>query len=88
MDVRTNRATLLSASGGSEGPNVFVNVNATSREIYVVATKRATVKKANGYTRSHAGKPKGKGATPRGTYDQGADRPVFHNLCRYDCVTE
>lgn len=48
MEVRTNKGTLCNESGGLEGPKTVVKVNPTSREMYVVATKKARVKNEKG----------------------------------------
>jgi hypothetical protein len=39
---------LLNASGGSEGSKVLVKCRATSRDMYVVTTKKAVVRKKIG----------------------------------------
>lgn len=49
MLVSTNSGTLRTASGGFEGPNVSVMVKATSKEMYVVATKNRREKMPIGY---------------------------------------
>jgi hypothetical protein len=48
MLVRTNSGIECKARSGFEGPKVDVNVKPTSRAIYVVAAKNASVKNVNG----------------------------------------
>lgn len=48
MLVSTKRGMLESACGGLEGPNVREMVRATSRDIYVVATKKKKPTMENG----------------------------------------
>jgi hypothetical protein len=43
--VGMNNGMLCNASSGSDGPKTFIKCNATSSDIYSVATKKATVKK-------------------------------------------
>jgi hypothetical protein len=45
MLVRTKRGTLFNAPGGSDGPNVRLKPRATSKEMYVVRTKMAKIRK-------------------------------------------
>lgn len=47
--VNTKNGTLCTDSGGLEGPNAEVMINATSNEMYVVATKNSKVKMYIGY---------------------------------------
>lgn len=46
--VNTNNEMLFNDSAGLEGPNVWVIVNPTSRDMYVVAAKNAAAKKDRG----------------------------------------
>jgi hypothetical protein len=46
--VNTNNGVLCSARRGFDGPKVLVKCNATSSDMYNVATKKATVKNKNG----------------------------------------
>jgi len=48
MLVSTNNGVLCNDAGGLEGPKVFVKVNPTSSEMYVVAAKKIAAKTDNG----------------------------------------